>query len=318
MSVSVVIPCYNRRELIGRAIASALTQSVPPAEVIVVDDGSRDGSAEVARSFGAPVIVIEQPNAGAATARNRGIEQATGNWIAFLDSDDEWHPSKLEKQLSAATRFPQAALVFCDTQTVCEERTVMPSRFGLGGMEGAAIESDGAFQQFDRALFPRLLNQSRVITSAVMVRRELSELRFPEDIWGSEDWSLWLTLGARYAFAAVNEVLVTMHQQGDNISSRKGRLYRNDLVVLERLRSDPAVTDDERGMIDCLIEERRVGALYFSLLAGETREARTLLKQVSIQQIGRRRHFAYRAATHLPPRLLRWIGSARLAELATI
>lgn len=109
-----------------------------------------------------------------------------------------------------------------------------------------------------------------------------------------------------------------MHQQGDNISSRKGRLYRNDLVVLERLRSDPAVTDDERGMIDRLIEERRVGALYFSLLAGETHEARSLLRQVSVQQIGRRRHLAYRAATYLPPRLLRWIGSARFSELGTV
>lgn len=116
----------------------------------------------------------------------------------------------------------------------------------------------------------------------------------------------------------MKEVLVTKPQQGNTFSPRTGRLYRNDLVETERLRAETAVTNNERVMIDRLIEERRVGALYFSLLAGEAQKVRSLLKHVALHQIGRRRHLALRFTASLPFRLLRRLGHARLAELVTI
>lgn len=300
MTISVVIPCYNRAGILGRAIRSALAQTVAPEEIVVVDDGSGDGSADVARSFGERVRVIEQANGGAAAARNRGIEAARGEWIAFLDSDDEWHPEKLALQLAAADRFPGTQLVFCDTLVRTETDVVMPSRFALGGLDGMEIERDGDFARYDRSLFARMLTQSRVITSAVMVRRELAELRFPEHIWGSEDWALWLTLAARYPFASVDRLLVTMHQQGDNISARKGKLYRNDVKVLEELASDPAVTEAEREQISAELSRCRVGAVYHSLIRGETREARALLAGVAPKDLGWGRYQVYRLLSLLP------------------
>ncbi|MHB8974346.1 MAG: glycosyltransferase family 2 protein [Pirellulaceae bacterium] len=100
-TVSVVIPCYNRACFIAEAIQSALRQTHPPLEVIVVDDGSTDQSADVAAAFGPPVRVISQINQGPSAARNRGIAEARGEWIAFLDSDDLWEPQKLSLQMDA-------------------------------------------------------------------------------------------------------------------------------------------------------------------------------------------------------------------------
>ncbi|HOM77565.1 MAG TPA: glycosyltransferase family A protein, partial [Anaerohalosphaeraceae bacterium] len=89
-SISVVIPAYNCQAYIRRAIDSVLGQSRPADEIIVVDDGSTDGTAEAVRTYGAKVILIQQENAGVSAARNAGIRAASGDWIAFLDADDEW------------------------------------------------------------------------------------------------------------------------------------------------------------------------------------------------------------------------------------
>jgi glycosyltransferase involved in cell wall biosynthesis len=97
----VVIPCYNAARFLGETLASVLGQTAPPAEVIVVDDGSQDESAAVAVAFGPPVRVVRQENQGECAARNRGIDEARGDWIAFLDADDVWEPRKLELQLRA-------------------------------------------------------------------------------------------------------------------------------------------------------------------------------------------------------------------------
>ncbi|HEY9644827.1 MAG TPA: glycosyltransferase family A protein [Chroococcidiopsis sp.] len=111
-AVSVIIPVYNREAYVGDAIRSVLGQTVPPAEVIVVDDGSSDRSAEIIQSFGPPVRYVAQANSGAAVARNRGVDLATGELLAFLDSDDRWQPDKLERQLAALQAQPELAMVF--------------------------------------------------------------------------------------------------------------------------------------------------------------------------------------------------------------
>lgn len=105
-TVSVVIPAYNAQDYIGRAIDSVLAQTLPPDEIIVVDDGSTDNTARVVKSYGSKVRYIHQENAGASVARNAGIDAAAGPWIAFLDSDDEWLPEKLRLQTELLKRNP--------------------------------------------------------------------------------------------------------------------------------------------------------------------------------------------------------------------
>ena len=100
-TVSVVVPCYNGARFLRETLASALAQPHAVLEIIVVDDGSTDDSAAIAESFGPPVRVIRQANQGESVARNRGIDEAKGDWIAFLDADDVWVPEKTERQLAA-------------------------------------------------------------------------------------------------------------------------------------------------------------------------------------------------------------------------
>ncbi len=106
ITVSVVIPAYNAGKYIGRAIDSVLAQTHQADEIIVVDDGSTDNTAEAVQSYGEKIHFIRQENAGASVARNTGIEAATGEWIAFLDADDEWLPDKLKLQTEHLRRNP--------------------------------------------------------------------------------------------------------------------------------------------------------------------------------------------------------------------
>ncbi|HID45618.1 MAG TPA: glycosyltransferase family 2 protein [Chromatiaceae bacterium] len=109
--ISVVIPNYNYALYIGEALNSVLAQSVQPYEIIVVDDGSTDNSVQIVRSYGDKVRLIEQENQHVSAARNAGIKAAKGNWIALLDSDDLWHPRKLEFQIKASIENPDWSFV---------------------------------------------------------------------------------------------------------------------------------------------------------------------------------------------------------------
>lgn len=103
-TVSVIIPVYNGERFLAEAIRSALDQTLSPAEIIVIDDGSTDASAEVARGFGPPVRVLAQANLGPAAARNLGVAHAAGDLLAFLDADDLWMPEKLAYQVQFLCR----------------------------------------------------------------------------------------------------------------------------------------------------------------------------------------------------------------------
>src|SRR5437667_12630279 len=109
--VSVVIPCYNGERYLAEAIESVLAQRYEPLEIIVVDDGSTDRSAEVARHFGDAVQYVCQPHAGAAAARNRGVGLATGDLIAFLDADDVWTEGRLARQVQVLEADPSVGMV---------------------------------------------------------------------------------------------------------------------------------------------------------------------------------------------------------------
>ena len=119
MSVSIIIPCFNAAATIGEAIASALAQRGPGSEILVVDDGSTDGSLAVARGFGTSVRVVTGPNRGVSAARNRGIAETAGEWLVFLDADDLLLPDTLAQRLATAGAT-DADIVVCDWQDLVE------------------------------------------------------------------------------------------------------------------------------------------------------------------------------------------------------
>lgn len=119
--VSCVVPVYNGEAYLGEAIDSILAQTWRPLEIIVVDDGSTDDSAAVAEAYGAKVRVIRQANAGCATARNAGLAAATGEFVAFLDADDLWHPEKLQRQMARFEALPSLDYAVTYTQNFWQD-----------------------------------------------------------------------------------------------------------------------------------------------------------------------------------------------------
>ena len=319
MTVSVLIPCYNREGSLPAAIESASAQSAPPAEIVVVDDGSTDGSAAVAEGFGPPVRVVRQANGGAAAARNRGLAECRGEWVAFLDSDDIWAPDKLERQLAAAAAVPDADLVFCDTRTRAGSAgepgaELMPSRFTLGGVRDRGEPAGEGLLAFDRSHFEGMLERCRVITSAVLVRRGLPGLHFPEHIWGSEDWAVWLNLILTHRFVAVDEILVTMYAGGDNLTGNVAKLMRNDLKVLDDLLGEksgrrPPLTGEEAAAVRRVRAARRLAAVYHALRAGDGPAARAVLRSARPGELSAADRLKYRAAAWLPGPVLRTLAA---------
>ena len=179
-TISVVIPCYNAAPFLRETLESVFVQTYPPLEIIVVDDGSTDESAVIAESFGSPVRVIRQENQGESVARNRGIEEAGGDWVAFLDADDLWLPNKLERQIQVLRDAPESMAIHTGCCRFFPDGTEAPYPFSIPDVS-------------DRfTLLNYLLHHSLCISTA-MVRRTVS-VRFPEWTQYSEEMIFYAEL----------------------------------------------------------------------------------------------------------------------------
>lgn len=179
IDVSVIIPAYNSANLIRASIDSALKQRDVSVEIIVVDDGSTDGTDRVLESYGDAVRVIHQTNRGAYVARNAAAAVAQGDWLAFLDADDEWVEDKLAKQLRLAA--PNVGLIYSD----CANRD------DAGRVTGRVSD---AHELAEGKIFAELLTINFISTSTAVIRRhDFEELHgFTTRIRGCADWDLWL------------------------------------------------------------------------------------------------------------------------------
>ncbi|NDY43381.1 glycosyltransferase [Dissulfurirhabdus thermomarina] len=228
MKVSVCLPTYNRRDLVAEAVASVLAQEgVAPGdlEVLVVDDGSSDGTADLLEErFGGRIRLIRRPNGGDAAARNTALRAATGDVVAFQDSDDLWHPDKLHRQLRLLAHRPEVGLVYSPKRTVdLAGREVHPPRVRCHRGRVTA------------ALFREIF----VPTPAVVVRREVVDRvgGFDETLPVASDYDYWLRASLVTDFDFVPEPLVTCRKHGGNLTAADA--LRNQealLAVLERFR----------------------------------------------------------------------------------
>ena len=227
--VSVVIPSYNRLHCLPRAIASIVAQSYRPIEIIVVDDGSTDGTADWAAGYDGPVPFRFHPlerNMGAAAARNRGIELAEGTYVAFLDSDDVWHPEKLARQLAAlSANGPRYGAAYTGIASLTEA--------------GQPCGISRATEAGDIRL--ALMNHNVVgSTSCALVRRDvlLAVGGFEPTLRSCQDWELWVRVAAVTRFACVPELLTTLYiaQDGRITSSGRNRLTGHLYMYRTHLR----------------------------------------------------------------------------------
>jgi glycosyltransferase involved in cell wall biosynthesis len=213
-SISVVIPAYNAEGCVARAIDSVLAQTLPVDEIIVVDDGSRDATSDVAGRFGDPVRVLRQTNAGPAAARNHGVREARCEWIAFLDADDAWLPTKLE----------------CQAVHLGDART--------GVVHCYVVNVDEKFCYDGEQTFERLWRQNVIGTSTAIVRKAAWESvgGFHEDrqLMGVEDYHFWLRVAADgWRIAVCREELSHYTPAAFNLSSQVNQILGAELLNAE-------------------------------------------------------------------------------------
>lgn len=233
MKISVVIAAYNASATLGRAIQSVLNQTRPADEIIVVDDGSTDGTADTARQFGSRIRLISQPNGGASVARNTGIQNACGDWIAFLDADDEWLPEKLDKQCRFLLCQPELSWCYCslifnhpgrkrrDSAHPIQEFIPEGNRDGIVFEDYLAAYSQGFF----------------VSTITVIIRREVFEKvgLFVPGMKRAQDNDLWFRIAYQYPrIGYVGRPLAIYHLDTPASSTKINVHYEFMIQFIER------------------------------------------------------------------------------------
>ena len=225
--ISVVIPTYNRVTFLKAAIDSVLAQTFRGFELIVVDDGSTDGTPKLLSSYGYKIRVIPQANQGPSAARNRGIEAAKGKWIAFLDSDDVWKPDKLKKQAQFITDHPDTKI--CQTEEVWIRN-------------GKRVNPRKKHEMHSGWIYEKCLPLCIVSPSSVMIHQEVFEKvgLFDETMPACEDYDLWLRIAPHYPVFLIREQLIV--KQGGH-ADQQSRAVES----LDRLRIKAIVKSIESG-----------------------------------------------------------------------
>ena len=220
--LSVVIPTWNRAGLVVEAVESALAQEGGDLEVIVVDDGSTDGTSEVIeRKFGESVKLLRMATrSGAGAARNKGVRQATGDLLSFLDSDDLWLPGKLKAELDVLERFPDAEAIVSDCRFIVDGQFIETSRFAESG---ALAATGGRAQWVDDSPWLWTIPSNGVSTSGItLCRRAVTRLGqplFATDLDSCEDWELEVRLYQECRVVALPEAWTHMRWIDDGSAS---------------------------------------------------------------------------------------------------
>ena len=226
MRVSVVIPTYNSGPLLVEAVSSVLAQTAPPDEVIVVDDGSTDDTADRMAAFGPRVKFIRKENGGVSTARNLGMAKAIGDIIAFLDADDVWHPKKLEIQLAKLVARPDLGMLGTETYLWPAARhppidPSIPLTVRVSPLADLAVKN--AF-----------------VTSTVLVRREVLRKvgEFDTDQFGTEDYDLWLRIAQHVPVANIPVALTGYRiATPGSLSKNAVRMEAGMRIILRKLEA---------------------------------------------------------------------------------
>ncbi len=216
--VSVIIPTYNRLATVGRAIDSVLAQTYPNLEVIVVDDGSTDDTCARLAGFGGRIRIIRQANAGPSAARNRGVAEAQGEMVGFLDSDDIWLPEKIQRQIEVMERAGES--VCC---CICDSTLA-----GSPGASATSFRSAGIVSNVEQGILRNpaqiLATRFLLFNQVVVVRKKAFERvgGFNEDLWLLEDHYLALRLSLLGSWGFVKSPLVVKYEEEDSLG-HKGR-----------------------------------------------------------------------------------------------
>jgi glycosyltransferase involved in cell wall biosynthesis len=271
LKVSVIIPTYDRIETLPRALRSVINQTFSDWELIVVDDGSTDYTVEMILRDYPTVRLHRQENGGVSSARNSGVALASGEWIAFLDSDDVWLPEKLERQLSALANEPELRLSHTDEIWIRNDRSVNQPK---------------AYTKAGGGIYHRCLPLCCICPSSVLLRRDLFDEigGFDETFPVCEDYDLWLRITAREPVHYLDEALVRKYGgHEDQLSTTTWGMDRYRVRALEKILSEEILSPKDQ------------------LLTKET-----LIKKLRILIAGARKRGNQEVVAEYEPRLSEW------------
>lgn len=253
MKISVVIPSYNRYSFLKRALESVYTQSHQAFEVIVVDDGSSDKTSKIQEDF-PQIKYIYQENLGVSSARNKGIENACYEWIAFLDSDDTWDEEKLEKQVLFHKNNPEILMSYTDEKWI---------------RDGLEVKIPKKFKKHGGSVFDKCLPFCNIAPSASLIHKSLFDSigLFDEALEVCEDYDLWLRIALENEIGLVDEALITKYAgHEDQLSFKHWGMDRFRVIALEKL----IYTSKKEKVIDTLKQKYKLllkGAIKYDKIA---------------------------------------------------
>lgn len=345
--VSVVVPTFNRAHCLSRAVDSALDQTYPDLEVIVVDDGSTDNTPDLMgdRYGGAgPVRYVYQPNRGVAAARNTGLQASRGQFIAFLDSDDIWHPWKLELQVECMRRLPEVGMLWTDMEALAPDgsivarrylstmyanyrrfpvHTLFKNRYDLPPICSWEPADPAAAQLYAGDIFSPMVAGNLVHTSTVLLRRERLDRvgKFDPAFRVGEDYDFHLRT-CREGPVGFIDLPTIGYQTGmsDQIVRQSHSMARAFLTTLtETLARDGERIDLSRETITEVLAEANAWIAESLVAAGEPAQAAPYFKQSLRYRPWQPRAAVQLALCHLPPAVaeaVRWAyrNSRRPAE----
>ena len=231
----------------GRALKSVEQQTYHPSEIIIVDDGSTDGTQRFIKDKFPAVNYIKQPNSGVSSARNRGINSARANWIALLDSDDKWKPHKLEAQKKALEQ--NAARKICHTNEIWIKN-------------GQQINQQKKHRKMGGWIYRRCLPMCRISPSSILIHRSVFDKVgfFDESLPACEDYDLWLRICSQFPVQFVDEPLILKHGgHDDQLSQKYWGMDRFRIRALEKMIQNVSLPpDDFRATLKTLLEKLKI------------------------------------------------------------
>lgn len=286
IDISVVIPLYNKVRTVRRALESVAAQSIRPLDIVVVDDGSNDGSAAVVETFIAehpelPIKLVRQPNGGVSVARNRAISECAGEFAALLDADDSWTADHLAESQALIEKYPDCG-IYAASFRVDDGRTLT---------DGDTPEREGVVDFFTESLLHYV-----VIPSAAVLRRSVFEAAggFPEGIRMGEDQYLWVKM-ARLAGVCFSPSRTAVYSKvADNRSSA---IYRPETSAFSFAElADSASSESEREYI----AKVALGKALVQSVKGGTEDARRAIERFGYTHLNRRALHKLRFVNALP------------------
>ena len=233
MNITVIIPTYNRYDFLKRAVLSVLSQTYKVQEIIIIDDGSTDSTSQILQDF-PNIRYIYQDNSGVSSARNLGISNASCEWIAFLDSDDEWCEDKLKVQVAFHKQHQDILMSYTDEIWVREGRNVkIPKKFRKQGID----------------IFLENLSFCNIAPSSSLIHKSLLERVgvFDEELEVCEDYDLWLRIAINHKIALVDKKLITKYAgHEDQLSFKHWGMDRFRVISLEKLLKDKENIDESK------------------------------------------------------------------------